>query len=184
MQKYKSFMRNITGSQITCFWTSTFKQCILTINQFKELYFDRKCKVQLSDENKTLIDKSMYKEYRKYKCCGFIDFEYSWKLKSSCLWLPIWPFLIGPESLCNRTGSVFALLWLCIVCLLGVFVMDCVSYLPLSLTNRSDFTQILCPWYLTCICNWSGKPAEYTYTLPDIWFHPFFKDLNMFYLFI
>ena len=45
MQKYKSLKRNITGSQITCFWTSTFKQCILTINQYKI------CQVQLSDEN-------------------------------------------------------------------------------------------------------------------------------------
>ena len=34
------------------------------------------CKVQLSDENKILIDKSMLERYRKYKCCVFIDFEY------------------------------------------------------------------------------------------------------------
>ena len=69
-------MRNITGSQITCFRTSTLKQRILTINQYKELSFDRICKVQLSDENKVLMDNSMFERYRKYKCCVFIDFEY------------------------------------------------------------------------------------------------------------
>ena len=69
-------MRYITGSQITCFRTSTFKQGILTIDQYKELSFDRICKVQLSDENKILMDKSMFEGYRKYKCCIFIDFEY------------------------------------------------------------------------------------------------------------
>ena len=80
MQKYKSLMRNITGSQITCFWKSTFKQCILTINQYKEWSFDTICKAQLSDENKILMDKSMLQRYRKYKCCVFIDFEYMYEL--------------------------------------------------------------------------------------------------------
>ena len=79
-KKYKSFMRNITGSKITCFWTSTFKQWILTINQYKEWSFDRICKVQLSDEKKILMDKSILERYRKYKCCVFIDFEYICKL--------------------------------------------------------------------------------------------------------
>ena len=69
-------MRNITGSQITCFWTSTFKQCILSINEYNEWSFDSIWKVQMSDENKILIVKSMLKRYRKYKCCVFIDFEY------------------------------------------------------------------------------------------------------------
>ena len=69
-------MRNITGSQITYFITSTFKQCILTINQYKDWSFNRICKVHLSDENKMLMDKSMFERYRKYKCCVFIDFEY------------------------------------------------------------------------------------------------------------
>ena len=76
MQKYKSLMRSITGSQITCFWSSTNKQCILSINQYKEWSSDRICKVQLSDENKILMVKSMLGRYRKYKCCVFIDFEY------------------------------------------------------------------------------------------------------------
>ena len=31
---------------------------------------------QLSGENKTLIDKSMFERLWKYKCCVFIDFEY------------------------------------------------------------------------------------------------------------
>ena len=77
MQNYKSLKRNITGSQITCFWTSTFKQYILTINQYKGWSFDRICKIQLSDENKFLIDNSILERYRKYKCCVFIDFEYT-----------------------------------------------------------------------------------------------------------
>ena len=54
-----------------------FKRCILTINQYKEWSFDRVCKVQLSDEIEILMDKSMLERYRKYKCCVFIDFEYS-----------------------------------------------------------------------------------------------------------
>ena len=82
MQKYKSLMRNITGCQITCFWTSTFKQYIFTINPFKEWSFDRKCKVQLSDENKILMVKSMLEKYRKYKCCVFIDFEYNYIVRT------------------------------------------------------------------------------------------------------
>ena len=45
-------------------------------NQFKDLSFDTRCKVQLSDENKILMDKSLFERYRKYKCCVFIDFEY------------------------------------------------------------------------------------------------------------
>ena len=76
MQQYKSFMWNITGSQKTCSWSSTFKQSILTINQYKDSSFDRICKVKLSDENKNLIDKCMLERYRKYKCCVFIDSEY------------------------------------------------------------------------------------------------------------
>ena len=52
-------MRNITEGQITCFWTSTFQQCILTVNQYKECSFDSICKVKLSDENKILMDKSI-----------------------------------------------------------------------------------------------------------------------------
>ena len=51
IQLYKSFMRNITRSQITCFWTSTFKQCILTINQYKGWSFDRICTVVLRKQN-------------------------------------------------------------------------------------------------------------------------------------
>ena len=76
MQNHKPLMRNITGSQITCLRTSTFKQYILTINQYKEYSLDRKCKAKLSDEKIILIDKSMLEKYRKYKCCVFIDFEY------------------------------------------------------------------------------------------------------------
>ena len=59
------------------FPTTTCQQCILTINQQKENIVDRICKVQLSDENKILIGKSMLKRFRKYKCCVFIDFEYT-----------------------------------------------------------------------------------------------------------
>ena len=55
MLKYKSLMRNISGSRITCSGTSTFKQCILTINQYKESSFDRICKERLYDENNILI---------------------------------------------------------------------------------------------------------------------------------
>ena len=76
MHTFKSFMRNITGSQITCFVTSTFKQYLLTINHYKDWSFDRKGNVQFSDENKILMDKSMFERYRKCKCCVFIDFEY------------------------------------------------------------------------------------------------------------
>ena len=77
MQKYKSLMRNITGNQKTCFRSNTIKQCILTINHYKECSFDRICKAQLSDKNKILMETSMLERYRKYKCCVFIDFEYS-----------------------------------------------------------------------------------------------------------
>ena len=49
----------------------------MTFNQYKEYSFDRIGKAQLSDENKLFIDKSMLERYRKYKCCVFIDFEYS-----------------------------------------------------------------------------------------------------------
>ena len=76
MQKFKSLMQNITGSRITCFVASTFKQCILTINYYKDWSFDRICKVQLPYENKMLLGKSINERYRKYKCCVFIDFEY------------------------------------------------------------------------------------------------------------
>ena len=51
-------------------------QCILTINHYKEWSFDRICKVQLSDENEILMNKSMLERYRKYNCCVFIEFEY------------------------------------------------------------------------------------------------------------
>ena len=38
MQKYKSLMRNITGSQITCFWTSTLNnECWQLINTKTDL---------------------------------------------------------------------------------------------------------------------------------------------------
>ena len=33
----------------------------------------------MSDENKSLMDKSMLERYRKYKCCVFIDFEHIYK---------------------------------------------------------------------------------------------------------
>ena len=45
----------------------------------------RRYKVQLSDENQILIDKSMLERYRKYKCCVFIDFEYMIPLPSTTL---------------------------------------------------------------------------------------------------
>ena len=69
--KYKSLMRNIIGSHITCFWTNTFKQCILTINQYKKLSFDRICKVQLSDENKILMDKVHVRKISKIQVLRF-----------------------------------------------------------------------------------------------------------------
>ena len=40
MQNHKPLMWNITGSQITCFRTSTFKQCILTINTKNSLLIE------------------------------------------------------------------------------------------------------------------------------------------------
>ena len=77
MEKYRSLVRNVTRSQITCFRKkNAFKQCILTINQHKELSVDRICKVKVSDENKILINQSMLESYQKYKCCVFIAFEY------------------------------------------------------------------------------------------------------------
>ena len=59
------------------FPTTTCQQCILTINQQKENIVDRICEVQLSDDNKIMIGKSMLERFRKYKCCVFIDFEYT-----------------------------------------------------------------------------------------------------------
>ena len=43
---------------------------------YKEWSFGRICKVQLCDENKNLMDKSILEKYRKFKCCVFINFEY------------------------------------------------------------------------------------------------------------
>ena len=55
--------------------TSTFKQCILTISQYKEYYLIEYVNYN-SVMNKILIDQSMLERYKKYKCCLFIDFEY------------------------------------------------------------------------------------------------------------
>ena len=53
-------------------------------NQYEELSFDIIYKVQLSNENKILMDKSKLGRFRKHKCCVFIDFEY---IKASADWL-------------------------------------------------------------------------------------------------
>ena len=56
---------------------NAYWQLINTKNDFLIEYL----KVQLSDENKILMDKSMLERHRKYKCCVFIDFVYTvpWK---------------------------------------------------------------------------------------------------------
>ena len=64
-------MQNITESQITSFWISTFKQCILTINKYKEWSFDRICKVYVSDEHKILMDKSILQKISKIQVLRF-----------------------------------------------------------------------------------------------------------------
>ena len=75
-QKYKSRMRSITGSQITCFRTSTFKnahwQSINTNNSFSIECVKCNCLMK----TKFWLASPCWKDYRQYKCCVFIDFEY------------------------------------------------------------------------------------------------------------
>ena len=76
MKNYKSLMRNITGSQITCFWTSTLNnaywQSIKTKNDLLIEYVKYSCLMKNFDGQC-----HVRKISRKNKCFFFIDFEYN-----------------------------------------------------------------------------------------------------------